>query len=169
MKFLYQALFLAPFVFFVHFSAQNSSKEIAQIQKARQKNPDSAIAIAKSILPKYNDSSNTKANIYIEISQCYAHIGNKNLAISYAVKAKKEALQTNDLELIPRVYGSLATQYRKASLLSSAKKEIKEGLNFVYNSPPNISYNWIKSAFLREYSRILNEEKKIRFCYNILS
>lgn len=155
-----KVLLFTIFLFSAFFFAQNQISIVKKVQKARQKNPDSAITIAKDYLKLNPVDNNTKADLFLEISQCYLKNGNKSDAILNAMEAKKFAEKTQDQELIPRVYGSLATNYRKSGMLPQAKTEIKTGLNYIKNAPPNASYKWMKSAFLREYGRVLLAEDK---------
>lgn len=154
-------LFLFFFLIFSsHFYAQNSTAKYRQIQEAMEKNPDSAIVIAKKFLSVMKDKID-RANVCIEISQSYSLLGNRNMAISYARKANEEALQTNDNELIPRTFALLANMYRNISLFSKAKAELKNGLAFLKKTPQESSNLWIETALLREYGVILQEEVKI--------
>lgn len=134
-------------------------KTIKEIQAAEDIKPDSALTMAKSCLPKFQDGI-LQAELYIEISSCYYFMGKNKEALSSALKAKELSYNNTNYNQRARISGLLANRYRDIRLFSKAKASLKEGLvssDKIENTPER---ELVKSILLTEYAKNLMEEKK---------
>ncbi|MGG5209349.1 helix-turn-helix domain-containing protein [Chryseobacterium sp. MIQD13] len=153
---LFIILFNIPL--FSQYSNEELNKIFGHINAVGQKDPDSAIIIAKSYIPKLHEKSHI-AELHGLISQSYSAMGKREQALQYALKANQIAVTTENYKGISQSYGTVAVQYRNLKLYEKAKKALRNGiLNLEkINTGEKL---WLKTGFLLEYATDLYEEGK---------
>ncbi|UWX60081.1 hypothetical protein N0B40_16950 [Chryseobacterium oranimense] len=166
-KILIPILFLLNINLYSQVSEEDRIKnhlKLRPIQDAEGINPDSALVMAQKLLPYLKNDARTRANLFIEMAQCYTLLGKKNQSFSCTLKAKEAALLTDNQEIKARSSLLLAYQYGDNNILTKAKKEIKEGLVYLKDLPKDTKQSTkstIQSAFLWQYGVFMRQENKL--------